>query len=215
LFGLAPDPDSKAVADVWHDEQAGAWLLRMRSTCYAFAVGSDGAALRHLHWGAGLPPAALAGLRAGARGGPSERHRTWALESPDEYVPWGGMRYDEPSLKVDYPDGTRGIEWQVGAQRVTRGGGTVSCDRVGASEYLADDGSEVVVLAWWGPGQAGGPLPALRLLGIDPGLRYREAGTGQEHWGAALMQQGLRLPDDAGLDFGTALVRLTRVSDPA
>jgi len=118
------------VADVWHDEQAGAWLLRMRSTCYAFAVGRDGAALRHLHWGAELPPAALAGLRAEAAGGPSrgERHRTWALESPDEYVPWGGMRYDEPSLKVDYPDGTRGIEWQVEAQRSTRRGGAVTLE---------------------------------------------------------------------------------------
>jgi hypothetical protein len=56
------------VADVWHDEQAGAWLLRMRSTCYPFAVGSDGAALRHLPGpsrpgpappqGAGLAPTA-------------------------------------------------------------------------------------------------------------------------------------------------------------
>ena len=88
-------------------------------------------------------------------------------------------------------------------------------DRIGASEYVADDGSEVVVLARWGPGLAGGPLPALRLLGIDPGLRYRDAGTGQEHWGAALMHQGLRLPVDTGLDVGSALVRLVRASDPA
>ena len=33
----------------------------------------------------------------------------WGEEEPLEYVAWGGLRYDEPSLKVDYPDGTRSI----------------------------------------------------------------------------------------------------------
>lgn len=107
------------MAEIWHDEQAGAWLLRMRSTCYALGIANDASAVRHLHWGADLPPEALPGLLARASGGPSgwERRRTWAVESPDEYVPWGGMRYDEPSLKADYPDGTRGIEWRFTAQR--------------------------------------------------------------------------------------------------
>ena len=34
-------------------------------------------------------------------------------EEPLEYVAWGGLRYDEPSLKVEYADGTRAIEWQL------------------------------------------------------------------------------------------------------
>jgi len=34
LFGLASARIVRAVADVWHDQQAGAWLLGMRSTCY-------------------------------------------------------------------------------------------------------------------------------------------------------------------------------------
>jgi alpha-galactosidase len=118
------------VASVWHDEAAGTWVLAMRSTCYAFGLADDGAALRHLHWGTELPTDALAGLLAEARRGPSrrERHRSWAPELPDEYVPWGGMRYDEPSLKVDHPDGTRGIEWRYAAQRVTRGGAAVTLE---------------------------------------------------------------------------------------
>jgi alpha-galactosidase len=87
---------------------------------------------------------------------------------------------------------------------------SVSGDPLAACEYVAGDGSEVVVLAWWGPRAAGDPLPALRLRGIDPGARYRDAGTGREHWGAELMQQGLRLPADAEFDFGSALVRLIR-----
>ena len=43
-------------------------------------------------------------------------------EHPDEYVPWGGPRYDEPSLKVDFADGTRGLEWRFAGQRVARKG---------------------------------------------------------------------------------------------
>src|SRR5260370_3952978 len=80
----------RIVTGVWHDEAAGTWLLAMRSTCYVFGVPDDGAALRHLHWGAELPAAALPGLPAGGRSAPSRwaRHRSWALELPDEYVPW-------------------------------------------------------------------------------------------------------------------------------
>jgi alpha-galactosidase len=43
-------------------------------------------------------------------------------DRPDEYVPWGGPRYDEPSLKADFPDGTRGIEWRFTGHRVLRRG---------------------------------------------------------------------------------------------
>jgi hypothetical protein len=28
-------------------------------------------------------------------------------ERPDEYVPWGGLRYDEPPLNAEFADGTR------------------------------------------------------------------------------------------------------------
>src|SRR5207244_3835941 len=31
--------------------------------------------------------------------------------SREEYAPWGEMRFSEPSLKVEYTDGTRVIEW--------------------------------------------------------------------------------------------------------
>jgi hypothetical protein len=54
------------VTGVWHDEAAGTWVLAMRSTCYAFGLADDGAALRHLHWGAELPAAAPAALLAAA-----------------------------------------------------------------------------------------------------------------------------------------------------
>jgi len=56
------------VAEIWHDAAAGAWLAEMRSTSYAFGLADDGAAVRHLHWGAPLPRAALPGLLASGTG---------------------------------------------------------------------------------------------------------------------------------------------------
>ena len=112
------------MAGIWHDEAAGAWLAEMRSTAYAFGLADGGAALRHLHWGAPLPREALAGLLTAATGEMPRHERRLSLgrERPDEYVPWGGLRYDEPSLKAEFGDGTRSIEWRVTGHRVTRQG---------------------------------------------------------------------------------------------
>ena len=112
------------MAGIWHDEAAGAWLAEMRTTAYAFGLADGGAALRHLHWGAPLPREALAGLLTAATGEMPrhERQLSLARERPDEYVPWGGLRYDEPSLKAEFGDGTRSVEWRVTGHRVTRQG---------------------------------------------------------------------------------------------
>jgi alpha-galactosidase len=112
------------VAEIWHDEGAGAWLAEMRSTAYAFGLADGGAAVRHLHWGAPLPRAALADLLAAGTGEMPRRERQFSLgrERPDEYVPWGGLRYDEPSLKAEFGDGTRSVEWRVTGHWVTRQG---------------------------------------------------------------------------------------------
>jgi alpha-galactosidase len=112
------------VAGIWHDEAAGAWLAEMRSTAYAFGLADGGAALRHLHWGAPLARAALAGLLTAGTGEMPRHERRLSLgrERPDEYVPWGGLRYDEPSLKAEFGDGTRSVEWRVTGHRVTREG---------------------------------------------------------------------------------------------
>jgi hypothetical protein len=48
----------------------------------------------------------------------------------------------------------------------------------------------------------------LRLAGLEPGARYRDRETGEEHSGAALMTVGLGLA--AGADFGSTLIRLRR-----
>src|SRR5512146_2464800 len=112
------------MAGFWHDEAAGAWLAEMESTAYAFGLADDRTALRHLHWGGPLPRAALAGLLATAAGEMprQERQLSMARERPDEYVPWGGLRFDEPSLRAEFADGTRNVEWRVTGHRTSRQG---------------------------------------------------------------------------------------------
>jgi alpha-galactosidase len=77
-----------------------------------------------------------------------------------------------------------------------------------ASQYVAGD--DVVLLAWWGP-QPGGARPSrIRLAALDPSARYQEIGTGREHSGAALLTDGLPLPEETASTFGSTLVRLVR-----
>ena len=119
------------MAEIWHDEAAGAWLVEMRSTAYAFGLADGGAALRHLHWGAPLPRAALAGLLEAATGEMPRHELQLSMapsERPDEYVPWGGLRFDEPSLKAEFGDGTRGVEWRFAGHRITRQGPAVTLE---------------------------------------------------------------------------------------
>ncbi len=75
-----------------------------------------------------------------------------------------------------------------------------------ASQYVA--GHDVVVFAWWGPQPSGARPPRVRLAGLDPAARYRETGSGQEHWGAALLADGLPLPEETKYTFGSTLIRL-------
>jgi len=108
------------VAGVWHDEHGQSWLLEMRSTCYAFGLADDGAAVRHWYWGRALPRAAVAAARVSP--GRWEEHLSLGHEFPDEYVPWGGLRYDEPMLRAEFADGTRAVELAYSGQRVGRRG---------------------------------------------------------------------------------------------
>ena len=95
------------MSEISFDERSSTWLLRMAKSSYGIGVTGDRRLPQHLHWGRPLDHKALGEIRAEAeRSGPSE-------EEPLEYVAWGGLRYDEPSLKVGYPDGTRAIEWEL------------------------------------------------------------------------------------------------------
>src|SRR5580700_6351620 len=117
---MRADRGRALVSGVWHDERELSWLLEMRSACYAFGLADDGAAVRHWYWGPALPRAAVAAARVTP--GRWEEHLSLSREFPDEYVPWGGLRYDEPTLRAEFADGTRAVEWRYSGQRVSRAG---------------------------------------------------------------------------------------------
>jgi alpha-galactosidase len=175
------------VAGVWHDEHEQFWLLEMRSTCYAFGLADDGAAVRHWYWGPALPRAAV----ADARGTPGraerwERHLSLGHESPDEYVPWGGLRYDEPTLRAEFADGTRAVEWRYSGHRVSRhpAASTLELDLADAAYglqvtlyYRIYDGFDVVE-RWAAVRHRGGQPVVLRQAlsanwWMPPGRRWR------------------------------------------
>lgn len=106
-------------AEAAHDVEAGAWLIRLRSSAYAFALADGGAALRHLYWGT---PGGPAGADLAVPDtDTAARYLKWTTEEADEYVPWSSARYDEPTLKAAGADGTRTLEWRYAGQRIARG----------------------------------------------------------------------------------------------
>jgi alpha-galactosidase len=110
------------------------WAIDMANSTYGLGSVGGGTGLGHLHWGA---PISLSDLSGGARP-PRDvlnaRQTSWGADDPLECVAFGGWRYDEPSLKVEYPDGTRAIEWHVGAHRTER-----ITDAVSLEVDLTDD----------------------------------------------------------------------------
>ncbi|HLK02113.1 MAG TPA: alpha-galactosidase [Streptosporangiaceae bacterium] len=148
------------MSDARFDKDAGIWTIAMRSAWYVFGIADDGAAIRHVHWGPAIGDSAAAGLAAygdGANGlrqpSPGEHKRLWGMDAPDEYVPWGGLRYEEPSLKAEFADGTRNTECRYAGQRITREGDAVTVEvdladaRYGLTIslcYRAHDGFDVL-----------------------------------------------------------------------
>ncbi|HEX6521192.1 MAG TPA: alpha-galactosidase [Streptosporangiaceae bacterium] len=105
------------MSQVSYDEQARTWLLRTPHSAYSLAVSADGSSVRHLHWGGPIDHEDLRALAGRESDGVAERV-AWGDEDPVEFTAWGGPRYDEPSLKVDFADGTRAIEWRYNAYQI-------------------------------------------------------------------------------------------------
>jgi alpha-galactosidase len=103
---------------ITHDETSGVFLLDGVRTSYALAASTDGRELRHVHWGARVDIESAAAMARASDAPRAIERITWAGEDPLEYTPWGAQRYDEPSLKVEFADGTRGIEWHLTGHRV-------------------------------------------------------------------------------------------------
>ena len=121
-------------SDISYDETTRTWCLEMAGSVYGLAVDEDGAGLRHLHWGAPISLRELASSSRPTEGMLHAGRTTWGGEGPLEYIAFGGRRFDEPSLKVHYSDGTRAIEWHVTGHRIER-----DADAVTLAVELVDD----------------------------------------------------------------------------
>jgi alpha-galactosidase len=112
------------LADVIYAASSRRWIIQMETSTYSIGLSADDTSLQHIYWGPRVSPAAAREMA----------HDTETLHiafesrigiSREEYVPWGEMRYIEPSLKLEYADGTRAIEWvfeEHGVERSEGGG---------------------------------------------------------------------------------------------
>ncbi len=81
------------------------WVLHTAHTSYVLGV-NEAKQVQHVYWGGRL--------NRDEDLNPARQYRDYAFESragitPDEYPGFGGMRYDEPSLKVTFPGGARDV----------------------------------------------------------------------------------------------------------
>jgi alpha-galactosidase len=82
--------------------------------------------------------------------------------------------------------------------------------RVAASQYVARDGSEVVVFAWGHSQQFGETQVSLPLCGLEEEAHYTDATSGARYSGAYLAHKGLRV--NLVGDFDSCMVHLVRAT---
>src|SRR5437667_2011076 len=82
----------------------------MEASTYCLGLSADASSLQHIYWGRRIAEAGALEMAhtPGPLLVPFESRKGISRE---EYAPWGGLRFSEPSLKVEYADGTRAIEW--------------------------------------------------------------------------------------------------------
>lgn len=85
-------------------------------------------------------------------------------------------------------------------------------DRPTVVQYVAEDASELLVLAWQRGPRHGTPRLPVRLPALTPGARYRDARTGAVHHAAVLGEYGLLLDLPRG-DWSSTAVHLVRLPD--
>jgi len=93
----------------------------MEASTYCIGLSEGDSSLQHSYWGPRIASAAASEMAHTS--GPLKRPfdtPEWTIR--EEYAPWGGMRFSEPSLKVEYADGTRVIEWVFEEQGIERSG---------------------------------------------------------------------------------------------
>lgn len=98
------------MVEILFDAAGHSWTLQTKTSTYCLKLSEDASSLQHVYWGARISNDAAHEMAQIAKD-------AWApFESSIgimrvEYAPWGEMLFNEPSLKVEYADGTRAIEW--------------------------------------------------------------------------------------------------------
>ncbi|WP_406315036.1 GH36 C-terminal domain-containing protein [Streptomyces sp. NBC_00118] len=87
-----------------------------------------------------------------------------------------------------------------------------SDDTPSVVQYTAPDTSETLLLAWRRTSRHGSPQPPVRLRGLTPEARYRDARTGAVHQAAVLTGYGMHLGLPPG-DWSSAAVHLIRETE--
>jgi alpha-galactosidase len=107
------------LADITYDASSKCWILQMEASTYCIGLSEGDSSLQHIYWGPRITYAAASEMAHAS--GPLKRSFDKSERTiREEYAPWGGMRFSEPSLKVEYADGTRVIEWIFEEQGVER-----------------------------------------------------------------------------------------------
>ncbi|MFI5633067.1 alpha-galactosidase [Streptomyces sp. NPDC051664] len=83
-------------------------------------------------------------------------------------------------------------------------------DGPAATQYIDADGSETLLLVWQRTPRHGRPSRPLRLAGLDPAARYRDARTGTVHSATVLREYGIQ-PEMPPGDWASVAVHLIRV----
>ncbi len=81
---------------------------------------------------------------------------------------------------------------------------------VAASQYMARDGSEIVVFAWGHSQQFGERQVVLPLLNLEETTRYIDTHSGTTYSGSYLAQKGLQV--NLIGDFDSCMIHLTRIT---
>ena len=109
------------MANITYEASGKCWVLQLEASTYCIGLSEDTSSLQHIYWGAHIPVETALEMVSSSKNFMAPFESAMGV-SREEYVPWGELRFSEPSLKVEYADGTRAIEWTYEENGIERSG---------------------------------------------------------------------------------------------
>ena len=113
--------EENVLTAITYNAASNSWTLQMEASTYCIKLSEDGTSLQHVYWGPRIGVDAAHEL-AQALETLTPPFESITGTSREEYAPWGELRFREPSLKVEFADGTRTIEWTYDTYGIERTG---------------------------------------------------------------------------------------------